>query len=114
MHIPKTVIALVTAAGQWGNSAGYYDDYRYQRRPSESLSLGRNFPIREGRMNFQIRADFTNVFNRTEPVNPVSNNAGATQSRNGAGQTTGGFGYINTASVFSQPRQETLVARFQF
>jgi len=102
------------AAGQWGNSAGYYDDYRYQRRPAESLSLGRNFPLREGRMNLQIRADFTNVFNRTEAVNPVSNNAGATQLRNSTGQTTGGFGYINTASVFSQPRQGTLVARFTF
>ena len=65
-------------------------------------------------MNLQIRADFTDVFNRAEPVNPVSNNAGATQSRNAAGQTTGGFGYINTASVFAQPRQGTLVARFTF
>jgi len=102
------------AAGQWGNSAGYYDDYRYQRRPSESLSLGRNFPFDEGKMNLQIRADFTNVFNRAEAVNPVSNNAGATQSRNNLGQTTGGFGYINTSSVFAQPRQGTLVARFTF
>ncbi|MBZ5673372.1 MAG: TonB-dependent receptor [Acidobacteriia bacterium] len=101
------------AAGQWGTSAGFYGDYRYQRRPSESLSLGRNFSFREGRMNFQVRADFTNVFNRTEPVNPVSNNAGATQSTSG-GLTTGGFGYINTASVFAQPRQGTLVARFTF
>ena len=66
-------------------------------------------------MNLQIRADFTNVFNRTEPVNPVSNNAAAsTQVRNAAGQTAGGFGYINTASVFAQPRQGTLVARFTF
>ena len=64
-------------------------------------------------MNFQIRADFTNVFNRTQPVNPVSNNAGATQSTSG-GLTTGGFGYINTSSVFAQPRQGTLVARFTF
>ena len=101
------------AAGQWGNSAGYYDDYRYQRRPSESLSLGRNFPMHEGRMNLQIRADFTNVFNRAEAVNPVSSNAGATQSTVN-GLTTGGFGYINTASVFAQPRQGTLVARFTF
>ena len=30
------------------------------------------------------------------------------------GLTTGGFGYINTASVFAQPRQGTLVARFTF
>jgi hypothetical protein len=87
--------------------------YQHMRRPSESLSLGRNYPFYEGRMNFRIRAGFTNVFNRTEAVNPVSNNAGATQSRN-AGLTTGGFGYMNIASVFAQPRQGTLVARFTF
>jgi hypothetical protein len=101
-------------AGQWGTSAGFYSDYRYQRRPSESLSLGRNFPFHEGRMNFQVRADFTNIFNRAEVVNPVSANAAATQTLSGAGQTTGGFGYINTTSVFAQPRQGTLVARFTF
>jgi len=100
-------------AGQWGTAAGYYSDYRYQRRPLESMSLGREFRIRE-RFTLQIRAEFTNVFNRTEPVNPVSNNALATQTRNGAGQTTAGFGYINVATVSGAPRQGTLVARFSF
>jgi hypothetical protein len=100
-------------AGQWGTAAGYYGDYRYQRRPTESMSLGREFRIRE-RSTFQIRAEFTNIFNRTEPVNPVSNNALATQTKNQTGQTTAGFGYINVATVFSQPRQGTLVARFSF
>jgi hypothetical protein len=61
-----------------------------------------------------VRADFTNIFNRAEVVNPVSANAAATQTLSGAGQTTGGFGYINTTSVFAQPRQGTLVARFTF
>jgi Carboxypeptidase regulatory-like domain len=115
---PNTTFVLNPAAwtnppaGQFGTAAGYYTDYRYQRRPSESLSLGRNFRFKE-RMNFQVRADFTNIFNRTEVVNPVSTNALATQTKNGA-QTTAGFGYINNATVFSQPRQGTLVARFTF
>jgi len=101
------------APGQWGTAAAYYSDYRYQRRPVENLSLGRNFRIKE-RASFQIRGEFTNVFNRTEPVNPTATNALATQSTNNAGQTTAGFGYINTATVFSAPRQGQLVARFSF
>ncbi len=106
------------AAGQWGTSAGYYGDYRYQRRPTESMSLGRNFRVHEG-MNLQIRADFTNIFNRTQPNNPTSNNALATQTCVGGKcapglQTSAGFGYINNATTFSAPRQGTLVARFTF
>jgi hypothetical protein len=100
-------------AGQWGTSAAYYSDYRFQRRPSESMSLARNFRIRE-RATLQIRAEFTNIFNRTEPVNPVANNALATQTKNAAGQTTAGFGYVNVGTVFSPARQGTLVARFSF
>ena len=101
------------APGQWGTAAAYYSDYRYQRRPVENLSLGRNFRIKE-RATFQVRAEFTNVFNRSEAANPTATNALATQSRNGAGSTTAGFGYINTAAVFSAPRQGQLVARFSF
>jgi len=102
--------------GQWGSAAAYYSDYRYQRRPVENLSIGRNFRIKE-RANLQIRAEFTNVFNRTEPNNPTATNALATQTRadkndpNSA--TTAGFGYINTATT-GAPRQGQLIARFQF
>ncbi|HEY7337585.1 MAG TPA: TonB-dependent receptor [Bryobacteraceae bacterium] len=98
--------------GQFGTAAVYYDDYRYQRRPVENLSLGRNFPIKE-RANLQIRAEFTNIFNRTEVNNPVSTNAFATQTRNAAGINTAGFGWVNTATT-GLPRQGTIVARFQF
>ena len=34
------------AAGQFGTSLAYYDDFRYQRRPDEQLSIGRSFRIR--------------------------------------------------------------------
>ncbi len=115
---PNTTFVLNPAAwtnpapGQWGTAAGYYTDYRYQRRPGESMSLGRNFRIKE-RMNLQVRADFTNIFNRTEVNNPTSTNALASQTKTG-NQTTAGFGYINNATVFSPPRAGTLVARFTF
>jgi hypothetical protein len=101
------------APGQFGTAAAYYNDYRYQRRPAESASLGRIFRIREG-MSLAIRAEFFNVFNRTEINNPTSTNALATQTRNAAGVPTGGFGYINPGSLYSNPRTGQLVARFQF
>jgi hypothetical protein len=101
--------------GEFGTSAAYYGDYRRQRRPVENMSLARNFVInRERGMNLQIRAEFTNIFNRTQVNDPTSTNALATQTRNAAGQTTAGFGWINNGTVFSPPRQGTLVARFTF
>ncbi|HEY6340165.1 MAG TPA: carboxypeptidase-like regulatory domain-containing protein [Bryobacteraceae bacterium] len=100
-------------AGQFGTAAAYYNDYRYQRRPVENMSIGRVFRIKE-RASIQIRAEFTNIFNRTEENNPTSTNALATQTVNAAGQTTAGFGFINNGTTFSAPRQGQLVARFQF
>jgi hypothetical protein len=100
-------------AGQWGTAAPYYDDYRYERRPSETMSIGRIFRIREA-MNLQVRAEFFNVFNRVYLNNPTATNAAATQVTNSAGVATGGFGWINTGSTFSGPRSGQLVARFQW
>jgi hypothetical protein len=82
------------AAGQWGSGAPYYNNYRWQRQPSENLSLGRSFRIRE-RATFQVRAEFFNVFNRVFLTAPTSTNASATQVTTN-GQTTSGFGWINT------------------
>ncbi|MCU1339010.1 MAG: hypothetical protein JWO19_4591 [Bryobacterales bacterium] len=98
--------------GQFGTAAAYYDDYRQQRRPVESVSLARSIRFRE-RMSLMIRAEFTNIFNRTQMNDPTSTNAFATQTRT-AGQPTAGFGWINTSSVNNPPRQGTVVARFTF
>ena len=104
-------------AGTFGTSAAYYDDYRYQRRPVENASLGRTFRIREG-MTFNVRAEFTNIFNRTQMANPTSTNALATQTRlvpsDPTSKPTAGFGYINSSTVAALPRAGTIVARFQF
>jgi hypothetical protein len=101
------------AAGQWGTSAAYYNDFRQQRRPAEQVGVGRIFQIREG-MTFQIRAEFYNVFNRTEMNNPTSTNALQTRAFNAQGVPTAGYGYINSGSLFSAPRNGQLIARFQF
>ena len=100
-------------AGQFGTGAAYYNDYRQERRPSEGMSLGRVFRIKEGVM-LSFRADFQNIFNRTEMSNPTATNAKATQTVSSTGQTISGFGYINSRSVASAARQGIIVARFQF
>ncbi len=101
------------AAGQFGQSAPYFNDYRQARTPSEQLSLGRLFRIRE-RMSFQIRAEFFNAFNRVELGVPISTNSLQATTHNSAGLLTAGFGYINPTVLTNPPRNGQIVARFQF
>jgi hypothetical protein len=106
-------------AGQFGTSAAYYNDYRTQRRPTENMNLGRTWKFKE-RYAFNIRAEFSNIFNRAFWNNPTATNAAAKQVTLPNGIASSGFGYMNT-TTFSQssganilPRQGTLVARFTF
>ena len=101
------------SAGQFGTAAAYYNDFRQQRRPAEQFGFGRIFALRES-MSFQLRAEFFNVFNRTEMNNPASGNALQTRVTNSQGALTAGFGYINPGSLFSAPRSGQIIARFQF
>ncbi len=107
--------------GQFGTSPAYYGDYRQMRRPSEAMSLGRIFRIKEG-VTLSIRADFQNIFNRTYLSNPTSTNAKATQTVDSKGKPVSGFGYINTGLGATEqqtgsgmgPRNGVIVARFNF
>ena len=101
------------ALGQWGSSAAYYNDYRYQRRPTEQMSFGKLFRFREA-LTFEVRGEFFNVFNRTYMTDPDGTNALQTPSFNNQGVPTAGFGRINSGSLFSQPRNGQLLARFQW
>ena len=49
--------------GTFGASAPYFNDFRWQRQPSESMAFGRIFRFKE-RASFEIRAEFLNIFNR--------------------------------------------------
>jgi hypothetical protein len=99
------------AAGHFGGSM-YYNDYRYQRRPTESLNLGKSFVLPES-MSLEVRMSFFNVFNRTQQADPTYNNALAATTT-GSNGLTGGFGYINTGTLYGQPRQGQISIRFQF
>jgi hypothetical protein len=97
--------------GQWGYSAPYYNDYRYERFPSENLNLARVWR-REG-FSLEFRGEFYNVFNRTQLPNPSSGNPLATTTYGPTGLLTGGFGYINASSVGGE-RTGQFVIRVKF
>jgi hypothetical protein len=117
-------------AGQFGTAAPYYNNYRWQRQPAESLSLGRTFGLaRENRVRLDVRAELFNVFNRlflaspsgvgtnTQPAGP--NAAAPTTCQGGPCQPgralTSGYGFVNTFNGNgSQPRTGQIVARFSF
>ena len=105
------------APGTFSSGTAYYSDYMQQRRPQENMNFGRTFRFSEN-VSLNIRAEFTNVFNRANINNPVSTNATTSQqTRNANGTTTStGFGNLqpsgNTASL--APRTGLLIARFQF
>ena len=73
---------------------------------NEALKLG----------SLSVRAEFTNIFNRTRFPNPTATNALATQSTNALGLATAGFGYMNTTNLagVGGPRAGQIVGRFRF
>jgi hypothetical protein len=112
------------APGQYGGPT-FYSDFVGERRPVENFGIGRRFPIKE-RYSLNIRADFTNIFNRTYLNNPTTISSPQTapvcRFANGstgactAGYTqiVSGFGSISTSTVAFFPRTGQLVAQFQF
>ena len=110
---------------QFGVSAPYYINNRWQRQPAESLSIARNFHVKE-RYQLQIRAEFYNVFNRvfySPPMTGGNTGTATTPTYNNpfpvAGSTSGaldgGFGFVNTFNgMGTQPRSGQLVGRFTF
>jgi hypothetical protein len=101
------------APGTWGTAAPYYSDFRYERRPNEQMSVGRTFRIRE-KMSLQIRGELFNVFNRTYLANPSTTAPTQPQAFSSAGVPNSGWGYINSTTLYAQPRNGQLVARFTF
>ncbi|HXJ38114.1 MAG TPA: hypothetical protein VNH18_02480, partial [Bryobacteraceae bacterium] len=109
-------------AGVFGNFANYYSDFRSQRRPSESMSFGKRFPVWRERMAISVRVEFFNVFNRMVSLpNPVTSNPATAPTRQN-GVLTGGFGYLafnqissnNQNNTYPAPRTGQMVFRFEF
>ncbi len=107
-------------AGTWGTAAPFYNNYRWQRQPAESMSFARNFRAgKEGKYVIQVRGEFFNVFNRTFLSAPSVANPlvaiGTTTSIPGNVINSSGFGSITTLNgAGTQPRNGQLVFRFTF
>ncbi|HTR37706.1 MAG TPA: TonB-dependent receptor [Bryobacteraceae bacterium] len=114
--------------GTFGQSAPYFNDFRWQRQPAESLAFGRIFRIKE-RYQIQIRAEFQNIFNRLfyqAPADgagfgvPFTSISSPTLHGNPGGTLSAGYGYVNwvnggqTQFGGAQPRSGQVVARFTF
>ncbi|HEY7339196.1 MAG TPA: TonB-dependent receptor [Bryobacteraceae bacterium] len=122
---PQTTIALNAnawvdpAVGQFGTAAAYYSDYRRQRHPIENMNLGRTWRVKE-RASFNLRIEFTNVFNRSVFSDPSSTNAKAVVTHAPNGNITGGFGSLAATGTIAAsglnllPRSGTLIGRFTF
>jgi hypothetical protein len=107
------------APGQFGVSAPFYNSYRWQRHPAESVSFARNFRVgKEGRYSLQLRVEFQNIFNRLSLSAPTASNPStAITTTTYAGQVlnSGGFGSIATLNgAGDQPRSGQAVMRFTF
>jgi hypothetical protein len=89
---PTPLNTVSTASGT------LYPGFRGPRQPVENANIGRNFRIKE-RMNFQIRGEFVNIFNRTIMGNPSTStpNLAPVQGGvvNGVKVFNSGFGVIN-------------------
>jgi hypothetical protein len=103
--------------GAFGTAALFYSDYRYQRHPIKNMGLGREFRFKE-RYGIEVRADFSNIFNRTYLNNPTATGFAAPQSVAKNGLNAGGFGYVNLAlsptTPYAQPRNGVIVVRVRF
>jgi hypothetical protein len=128
---PQTDQVLSTAAwtdapaGQWGTAAPYYNDFRWQRQPSENVNFGRNFRMgKEGRYNLFVRAEFQNIFNRlflSAPSLANPNLAVGTTAYAGTVINSTGFGTIPTLNATfngvagaTPVRSGQIVTRFTF
>lgn len=109
------------AAGVPGSNVAYYNDFRGQRRPVISGSLGKLVRIKE-HATFSIRAEFFNLLNQNLSVANPSTVAPQTPPTYSNGVLTGGFGYLNYTGITANsvnstvptPRTGQLVARFDF
>jgi hypothetical protein len=130
---PTTQLVLNPAAwveppfGTFGASAPYFNDFRWQRQPAESMAFGRTFHMKE-RYALMFRVEFQNIFNRlfysmpsdgTQFAIPTTFTTSPTQHGNSLGGVSGllssGYGYVNwLGGAGALPRSGQIVARFTF
>src|SRR5581483_7623746 len=103
--------------GQWAANMSSIRYYRGIRQPIENVNFGRTFRIKE-RVTFNIRAEFSNAFNRTRLPQPTASGFTANPTTFPVGPYrglySGGFGTINPTAGTQGYRTGTLVGRITF
>jgi hypothetical protein len=110
--------------GQFANNEASIRSFRGMRYPAENANFSRTFRIKE-RYTLQVRAEFTNIFNRmtypfplglTSAINLGNFATAPTTFTSGPnkGLYSGGFGTIVPEAGTNGQRAGTLVARFSF
>ncbi|MEO5926624.1 MAG: TonB-dependent receptor [Bryobacteraceae bacterium] len=103
--------------GQWAADYSSLRNYRFQRQPTESLNLSRNFRFTE-RVTLNVRAEFSNVFNRTRFPTPTNGNFAVAptffNTGSNRGLISGGFGTISPYNGTLNSRAGSIVARISF
>ncbi len=99
--------------GQWGQSAVYFNDYRWRRQPEEQVSFGRRFRFNE-KISLEFRVELYNAFNRIVLPLPTSIDTLAPEARDSSGKPISGFGFIDTAGGIDGARSGQFVVRLKF
>jgi hypothetical protein len=110
--------------GQFANNESSIRSFRGQRYPAENANFSRNFRIKE-RVTLQVRAEFTNIFNRMQYPFPLFATSAINLGNFATAPTTfasgpnkglysGGFGTIVPEAGTLGQRAGTLVARISF
>jgi len=118
---PRTTVVLNPNAwsaipdGQFGANLSSIRSFRGIRQPDEDANIGRNFRIRE-KVSLQIRAEWTNAFNRLLLPQPNTTASYLTKPTQVNGLYTGGYGTILPTAVngITSMRSGQLIARFTF
>jgi hypothetical protein len=122
---PTKTIVLNPAAwsnvpnGEWANQFTNIRQFRGMRLPQENLNLNRTFRMgKDGRIMFNVRGEFQNVFNRTRLPNPsiATFTAAPTTQATGAnaGLYNAGFGTMVPLSGTANARTGLLIGRLTF
>jgi hypothetical protein len=104
--------------GQFASDLTDLRFFRGIRMPIENANFSRNFRMKE-RVNFNVRIEFNNIFNRLRLPNPsTGGNFAATPLKFTTGANAGlyssGFGTMNPLTGTSGQRTGTIVARITF
>jgi hypothetical protein len=101
--------------GQWADNFTEFRFFRGIRQPQENANVSRTFRMgTDGRVNFHIRFELQNVFNRLRLPNPASGGNFTANPTQQNGLFSGGFGTIVPTTGTQGARTGQIIGRITF